>query len=231
MSAPARYNRTPAAEREAMAERGRTPTPLFLIPPAEERSDPDLVRAFLRGDASAPAALWDRYAPLVRRITSRAVGPGHEVDDLVQETFLRLYRKLPTLQDPSALRAFVVAITTRVLQTELRARWFKRWLGLFDDGQLPDRPAAGADLEAREALSRFYHLLDRLRPSHRTAFVLRYIEGLELVDVAAATGVSLATIKRWLPRIARRIQVQAERDPLLKGYVTSTTWEGVPPRG
>src|SRR3954469_11606423 len=101
MTVFARYNRTPAAEREAMAERGRTPTPLFLIPPAEERSEPDLVRAFLRGDDSAPAALWGRYSPLVRPITRRAVGPGHDVDDLVQETFLRLYRKLPTLQDAS----------------------------------------------------------------------------------------------------------------------------------
>jgi RNA polymerase sigma-70 factor (ECF subfamily) len=93
---------------------------------------------------------------------------------------------------------------------------------------LPERSGTGADLEAREALSRFYHLLDNLRPRHRTAFVLRYIEGLELVDVAEATGVSLATIKRWLPRIVRRVQMQAERDPLLRGYITGTTWEGVP---
>lgn len=217
-----------------MTERGRTPTPLFLVHPRDDRdeaSDADLVGAFLQGDAAAPAALWDRYAPLVRRITSRAVGPGHDVDDLIQETFLRLYRKLPTLQEPSALKAFVVAITTRVLQTELRSRWLKRWLGLSDDGTLPDHSSAGADLEARAALTRFYRLLDGLLPSHRTAFVLRYIEGLELVEVASATGVSLATIKRWLPRIVRRIQAQAQRDPLLKGYVTATTWEGVPPRG
>jgi RNA polymerase sigma-70 factor (ECF subfamily) len=210
-----------------MPERGRTPTPLFLLP-REDRSDPELVAAFLKGEASASAALWEKYAPLVRRITSRAVGPGHEVDDLVQETFLRLYRKLPSLQEPSALRAFVVAITTRVLQTELRTRWLKRWLGLSDDGKLPESSSAGADLDAREALTRFYRLLDGLRPNHRTAFVLRYIEGLELVEVAAATGVSLATIKRWLPRITRRIQVQAERDPLLRAYVSATTWEGIP---
>jgi RNA polymerase sigma-70 factor (ECF subfamily) len=209
-----------------MPERGRTPTPLFLLPQRQESSDHDLVSAFLRSEPAAPATLFDRYAPLVRRIASRAVGPGHDVDDLVQETFLRLFRKLPTLQDPAALKAFVIAITTRVLQTELRGRWVRRWLGLSDDGVLPEGAGSGADLEARAALAHFYRLLDELRPRHRTAFVLRYIEGLELIDVATATGVSLATIKRWLPRITRRIQIQAQRDPLLRGYVNATTWEG-----
>jgi RNA polymerase sigma-70 factor, ECF subfamily len=223
------YNPGSAPPGVAMADSSRTPTPLFLVPRGgEERSDTELVHAFLRGDADAPAALWNRYLPLVRRITSRAFGPGHEVDDLIQETFLRLYRKLPTLQDPAALKGFVVAITTRVLQTELRSRWLKRWFGLSDSGVLPEDSSAGADLDAREALARFYQLLDRLRPSHRTAFILRYIEGLELVDVAEATGVSLATIKRWLPQIARRIQLQAERDPVLASYISHTTWEGLP---
>src|SRR2546423_10614042 len=126
MDLAAIYYRSPHATGPVMADRSRTPTPLFLVPRGDERTDGDLVRAFLHGDGAAPGALWERYAPLVRRITSRAFGPGHDVDDLVQETFLRLYRKLPSLQEPSALKGFVVAITTRVLQTELRARWLKR---------------------------------------------------------------------------------------------------------
>ena len=88
-------------------------------------------------------------------------------------------------------------------------------------GDLPEALGADADLEAREALARFYRLLDELLPKHRTVFVLRYIEGLELVDVAAATGVSLATIKRWLPRILVRVQRRASGDPLLARYVRS----------
>jgi RNA polymerase sigma-70 factor (ECF subfamily) len=156
---------------------------------------------------------------------SRAVGPDQEVEDLVQEAFLRLYRKLPDLREPGALKAFVVTITTRVLQTELRGRWLKRWLGLTGSGALPDRPAEEADLDAREALVRFYRLLDRLGPQHRTVFVLRYIEGMDLEDVATAAGVSLATVKRWLPRIVRRMFGQAERDPLLKSYVSNAGWE------
>jgi RNA polymerase sigma-70 factor (ECF subfamily) len=196
---------------------------LYLVGPkvADELTDAELVAAFLRGEERASGLVWNRFYPFVRRILFRAVGPGQDVEDLVQEVFLRLYRKLPSLRDPASLKSFILAITSRVVQTELRVRWFRRWLGLFDDGDMPEHAADDTDLDAREALDRFYRILDSLNPKHRAAFVLRFVEGLELVDVAAALGVSLATIKRWLPRIAKRVFSQAQRDPLLAGYVMS----------
>jgi len=151
-----------------------------------------------------------------------SVGPaggGQDPDDLIQEVFLRLFRKLPELREQGSLRAFVLAITVRVIKGEQRLRWIKRWLGLFEDGEAPERQGGTPDLDAREALGRFYGLLDRLSPKHRAAFVLRYVEGMELMDVADAVGVSRATIKRWLPRIARRVFSQVGRDPLLAPYL------------
>jgi RNA polymerase sigma-70 factor (ECF subfamily) len=200
---------------------------LFLVRERRSFTDADLVAAFVRAEDWASAAIWERFAPMVQRILYRGVGPGHDVDDLVQEAFLRLFRKLPSLRDGDALKSFVVAVTTRVLQTELRGRWLKRWLGLSDDGRVPDAAAPGVDLDAREALGRFYRLLDGLGPKQRAAFTLRYIEGLELTEVAAGVGVSLATIKRWLPRVTKRIYKQAERDPLLKAYLSLHGFEVV----
>jgi RNA polymerase sigma-70 factor (ECF subfamily) len=202
-----------------MAEKGSGH--LYLVPDDGRRphSDGELIAALRRGEEWAAAALWDRFAPLVRRILFRGLGPGHDVEDLVQETFLRLYRKLPELREVEACQGFVVTVATRVLQSELRSRWLRRWLGLSADGTVPERAGDSADLEARDALLRFYRLLDRLGPQQRSAFVLRHIEGLELTEVAAAVGVSLATIKRWLPRITRRLHAQAAGDPLLRTYL------------
>jgi RNA polymerase sigma-70 factor (ECF subfamily) len=208
-----------------MRERGRGH--LFLVTERRSFTDADLVAAFVREEEWASAAIWERFAPMVQRILYRGVGPGHDVDDLVQEAFLRLFRKLRSLRDPAALKSFVVAVTTRVLQTELRARWLKRWLGLSDDGVVPESATPGADLDAREALSRFYQLLDGLGVKQRAAFTLRYIEGLELTEVAAGVGVSLATIKRWLPRVSKKVYRQAERDPLLKAYLSLHGFEVV----
>jgi RNA polymerase sigma-70 factor (ECF subfamily) len=198
---------------------------LRLVSPAaddtrlEAELDAELVAMFLHDQPDAAAAVWDRYYPLVRQVLSRAIGPGADVEDLVQEVFIRLYRKLGTLRDPTALRAFVLAVAARVAKSELRGRWVRRWLHLSDDGEAPDHATDGVDLEARAALARFYGILDGLKPAHRTAFVLRHVQGLELVDVAAALGISLATVKRWLPRIARRVLALAGGDPLLAPYL------------
>jgi RNA polymerase sigma-70 factor (ECF subfamily) len=207
-----------------MADRGNGR--LFLVtgdgPPA---TDAELIAAYLRDEEWAAAGLWDRFAPLVRRILFRGLGPGHDIEDLVQESFIRLYRKLPGLRDAEACQGFVITITTRVLQTELRNRWLRRWLGLFDDGSVPERAAESTDLEARDALARFYRLLDGLGAQQRMVFVLRQIEGLELTEVAEASGVSLATVKRWLPRISRRLHAQAARDPVLQPYLSETGFQ------
>jgi len=196
---------------------------LFLVgesrPP--QRRDSDLVEAFLRGDPGAAADIWDRCYPMVRRIVFRLAGPRHDLEDVIQEIFLRLYRQLPGLRDPEALGAFALAIAVRVVKGDQRGRWLKRWLGLFQDGEIPERAARNVDLEAREALTHFYRILDGLSPQHRAAFVLRQIEGMELAQVSTAVGVSLATVKRWLPRICQRVFSQAKGDPLLASYLVA----------
>ena len=188
--------------------------------------DEDLVAAFLDDRPGASAALWERCYPVVRRIVFRLGGPNLDADDVVQEVFIRLYRKLPDLRDPSSLQSFVLAITVRVVKGQQRLGWMRRWLGLWKDGEPPEGTAEDADLEAREAVARFYDILGRLSPKHRTAFVLRYVEELELGEVAGAIGVSLATVKRWLPRISRRVFSQARHDPMLASYLAGGTLRG-----
>jgi RNA polymerase sigma-70 factor (ECF subfamily) len=195
---------------------------LFLVgsEAMPESTDADLVAAWGRGNPSASSAIWGRFYPLVRRVLCRSMGPGQDVDDLIQEVFLRLFRKLPSLRDPAALRSFVLSIATHVVQGELRGRWFRRWLGLSSDGKLPEGTADDPDHEAREALDRFYGILDRLSAKDRATFVLRHVEELELTDVAGALGVSLATVKRRLPRVTKRVFALAAGDPVLAGYLS-----------
>ena len=60
--------------------------------------------------------------------------------------------------------------------------------------------------------------LDRVNTTDRTAFVLRFMEGLELAEVATALGLSLATTKRRLARVWARVILLVERDPVLVEY-------------
>ena len=184
--------------------------------------DAALARAAAEGDPAAAGVLWDRFAALARGVLRRSLGPQHDVDDQVQEVFIRLFRQVGTLRDATALRSFVIGITIRVAQTELRRRRMRRWLTLSDSGVLPEAGEVVVDEDAREALARLYAILDRVDDESRLVFVLRHIELLELTDVAAAIGISLATTKRRLAKVVARVRAMVGRDPILARYLVET---------
>jgi len=190
--------------------------------------DASLSRALADGQPAAASIAWDRFAPLVRGILRRSIGPDAEVEDAVQEVFLRFFRQVGGLRDAGALRPFVIGITLRVAGTELRRRRVRRWLRLTDDGDLPERAGAAADGDARAALRRLYAALDRLDDAGRLIFVLRHFEGLELTELAAALDTSLATTKRRLARVTARVLAMIERDPALAEYARALPPEGEP---
>jgi RNA polymerase sigma-70 factor (ECF subfamily) len=183
-----------------------------------DTSDEDLALAASNGDPRAAIAIFRRHVMQVRSKLLRWIG-GHDLDDHVQEVFSRLFEQLPRLRQPSALRSFLIGITLRVACTELRRR--RRWrLRLTATGEVPEVAGHGHDDgTAREALSRFEEILAKLTPRTRRVFVLRYVEKLELVDVAAAMHISLATAKRHLTRASMRVFAMAEREPALADYL------------
>lgn len=196
------------------------PTAMYREP-AYEMDDVELLRRY-RGSSDRQAAglLFDRHAPLVRRILARTLGPFREVEDHVQEIFLTFFRQLASLRSDEALRPFLVSITVRVARSELRRRRVRRILHLADPAELPDVPTRPVDHEARAALRRLYAILDELDTSSRLAFSLRYFEEMELMEVAVAVGESLATVKRRLARVLPILHSRAARDAALAPYLT-----------
>jgi RNA polymerase sigma-70 factor (ECF subfamily) len=186
---------------------------------ASARDDAELIAAAIEGDPSAAGAIWDRYSKLVRGVLRRTLGPGRDVEDQVQDVFLQLFKDVGALRDPSALKSFLIGVAIRVARAELRRRRVRRWLWLTDDGTVPDAAGEAIDEDGREAVKRLYTVLDRMDDQGRMIFALRFIEGLELTDVAAAMDVSLATAKRHLSRVTERVRLIAGRDPVLSTYI------------
>ena len=205
----------------------RPPRLMRVVPPGVDPGDDDaaLVDAVRARLPRAAGRLWDRHSGMVRRILRRILGPSVDVEDAVQDAFLRLFRDLDSLRDPSALRSFLIGITLHVAKSELRRRRAKRWLLLSDDGVLTEPESTGdaQRLEQRAALARLYRLLDKLGAERRSVFVLRFIEGLDLTELSAVLGCSLATTKRRVADAARRVCLLAASDPLLAPYVTRRT--------
>jgi RNA polymerase sigma-70 factor (ECF subfamily) len=200
----------------------RLPTSLRVVgaesaeaPPSP--TDAELVVGLERGDEAAASVAWHRHSGRVVRLLRRMLGPDQEIDDLCQDVFLRLFSSVKNLRDPSALGSFIVAITLRVSQKELRRRWIGRWLRLTPTGSFDDASSIGDD-RAREALRSFYRHLDALDAEARTVFVLRRIEGYELTEIAEVTSLSLATVKRRMAHAEERLERLVTRDDSLAQF-------------
>ena len=177
------------------------------------------------GDAAATLAIWDSYAPLVRGLLRRVFGPEDEVEDAVHDVFVRLLESVGQVRDGNALRSYIVTIALNTARAELRRRKVRRDFGPGSGGAasrlanptadrvMSDRPAA------QVAAARLFRLLDAIPQEERLMLILRYVEEMELSEVAEASGVSLATVKRRLSKAAARIVARAKRDAILTEYV------------
>ncbi len=181
--------------------------------------DVALASALLRREPRAATEVWTAYAPLVLRFLRRFFGPTCDGQDLCQEVFLRLFKRIDELRDPAALRGFLLSIALGVSRNEVRRARVRRWIGLTATGELPEVPAVGGwDPEAREATARLYAILERLGAEDRSLFITRYVERMEIAEIAGVLGLSVATTKRRLARVTKRVGARLGNDPVFADY-------------
>ena len=155
--------------------------------------DEQTVRAAQRGDLLAADGLLTALYPRVIRVC-RSIDPG-TADDATQETLLIVFRKLSTLRDPQALRAWTNTIARR---ESIRLAVERQSLATepLDDARL-EHLANADDPEMQADLA---DLLSRLPPDERNVVELRHLADLRERDVAAALSLPVGTIKSRLHR-------------------------------
>lgn len=184
-------------------------------------TDAALALSLLAKEPRAALLVRQRFASLVQRILRKRLGPDADLEDVEQEVFWGIFRGIHRLRHPNALRTFVLTVTKRTLQRELRRnRARSRLLGV---SEAPSSDLIGdvADPAARHAFSHLRCLVQRLRERERTAFVLRFVEGMEAEEVAKALGVSRPTARRCFTRAYGRVTTWGERHPFLRDYLES----------
>jgi RNA polymerase sigma-70 factor (ECF subfamily) len=198
--------------------------------PFADTGDDVLAAEGVAGKRWAQREIWHRFAPMVFGLLRRSLSSRHDHEDLVQEVFIRVFRRLHTLENLAALRSFVYSVAVRVLSEEIRhfqvVQRARTQLVLM--ASEPGR--SGADFEARDTLARIQHILDGIKDKHRAVFVLRHVEGMELSEIADGLAISLATVKRYLVKSMRAIERAAIRDEELRARLglspTGTSREG-----
>ncbi len=196
--------------------RARKPDRVVSLPTTQS-DESELLQQIAAGRPAAFRELFDRYAPLVRTVMVRAIGPDADVDDLVQESLLVVVKRADSIRDPTALRSFVYSVAVRVVRNEIRRRRIRRMIpwASVPEGAVTAPPY---DAVAADVLQHVYRVLDRLGTDLRIAFVLRFVEGHELVEAAAHAGCSLATFKRRLRKAQDRFDRIAATDAALSEW-------------
>lgn len=182
-------------------------------------SDAELVSKAAAGDRPAIAEIWVRYRNLVRSVLLATLGFDQDIDDLVQEVFLGLFRAVGQVRDGAALPAILSRIAVRRAGMALRKRRVRALTSLLPWTQLPEVEVAPPDFDDRLALTTLYGLLDRVKQRARLAFLLHHVHGMDAGDVADALGVSLATAKRDIADGRKRLIQLARSEPRLRRFL------------
>lgn len=167
--------------------------------------DATLVLRAREGDRWAEEALYRRHVRPVTDVATRILGRTAEAEDVVQDTFLMVLRRLDTLRDPELFPRWLMRIAMNMVRAKLRKRRLLRTLGLdraVDDATLERTACATASPDVRAELAGIDAALRELGANERVAWMLHVVEGWSLPEVADACDCSLATAKRRI-RAAR----------------------------
>jgi len=187
----------------------------------EPLSDDQIVRGLVDHEAFAARALVDQHGPYVRRVIYRVLGADDsEHEDIVQEVFTRAIAGIRQLSSPNALRAWLTQIAVFSARGVIRRRKRSNWLRFL--GDLPERAAEEAPASVREAARAVYQIIEKMPVDERIPYTLRAMEGLDLVELASACGVSVATVRRRLAKAEARFARLASGYEALEPWVRST---------
>jgi RNA polymerase sigma-70 factor, ECF subfamily len=176
-------------------------------------SDGDVARGLMAGEEWATVETWQRFAPMVLTLAKRTLGSHTDAEDIAQEAFCQVYRKIGLLREPDSFRSFVYACTLRLLQTELRRKKLRSWLSFEQPETLDRRATTTLDVESRNLLRRLYAVLERLAPRDRLIFVLNRMESMSVDEIATSMEISESTVKRSLAHASDRIKHWIEAEP------------------
>jgi RNA polymerase sigma-70 factor (ECF subfamily) len=177
----------------------------------KQLDDSGVVAAHLAGDRLAFGELVERYQNRLLNFIYRTTGDRERAEDLVQETFIRVYRHLHRFDQTKKFSTWIYTISSNLAKNELRNR-SRNPLVLFQtlmkNRDADTRPLEWEDNTYRpDDLFRKRHLksqvdaaVDQLPEHHRTVFILREMEGKTYEEIAEITATNLGTVKSRLNR-------------------------------
>ncbi len=186
-------------------------------------TDEELVEAFQAGDTAAFDALVTRWDRKIQGAVYRVLGPGDDVRDVAQETFLKAYRALPGFKKEARFSSWVYQIALNVCRDRLRRRRGRTVVGVeeIDEDAMRTRriPSALDTVVWNERSRRVAAAVAQLPDAEREVIVLKEYEGLTFTEIAEALQIPTSTVKTRLYRGLGALKQQLVR----QGVVAEVT--------
>jgi len=174
-------------------------------------SEAELIERAKQGDAQAFQALYDKHKRRVYSLCLRMTANTAEAEDLTQEAFLQLYRKIGTFRGESAFSTWLHRLSVNVVLMQLR----KKSLPVVSleettqgEDDTPKKDFGAEDLALAGSIDRLQlqKAVDDLPPGYRMIFVLHDVEGYEHNEIATIVGCSIGNSKSQLHKARMKLR-------------------------
>jgi len=184
----------------------------------EERpSDEELIRQFQDGDVSAYEELVERYRRPLLNFIYRILNDWTFAEDLLQETYLRLYVNKDSYREIAKFSTWIYTIAGNLAKSELRRQKIRRWLSISpreDEHRQLDIPDAAANpaenVQSSNSLGRIDEEIRKLPRVFREVVILRDVQELSYEEISLILKIPLGTVKSRVNRGRRRLKEQLQ---------------------
>src|SRR5579859_3575434 len=176
-------------------------------------TEAEAVRSAQAGNAAAFEFLYQLHGRRVYALCLRMVGNPSDAEDLMQEAFLQLFRKIGTFRGESAFSTWLHRMTVNVVLMRLRKKSIP--VASLEETTEPDEESGGPrkdlgapDLRLSGAVDRvnLERSIEKLPPGYRTVFVLHDVQGYEHNEIAGIMGCSIGNSKSQLHKARTRLR-------------------------
>lgn len=183
--------------------------------------DLQLTQMAAKGDMAAFEEIYQRHHRRVYSICLRMLQNAHEAEDLTQDVFIQLYRKIGSFRGDSAFTTWLHRMTVNQVLMHFRKRNVK-YEKTTEEGETPDQVVVGtSDPERMRVVDKIAleNAIDQLPDGYKNVFVLHDVEGFEHEEVARILGCSVGTSKSQLhkARLKLRKLLKKKANPRLVG--------------
>ena len=191
-----------------------------------KKSDAEMIDEILSGDEAAFSALVEKYQKNVHALVWRKIGDFHVAEEVTQDTFLQVYKKLPTIKNPKQFPGWLSVIANRQCIAWLRknSKHIDQSLESTSQDTLEETAYAYFVSERREETEVerrrivVEKLLEKLPESERTVVILHYLGEMSCDAIGKFLGVSPNTVKSRLSRARNRLR---ENESLIRNTLGS----------